>query len=87
MLEIVDFVRGIRMISQSCTHAQSLWYDHPTQEVDTLCKTLVQKTQRGAYWEGHREGSGENDTIMDLQNYGENENLLRPLRERATGIS
>ena len=79
-VEIDDFMCGTWIISQSCTHTQSLWYNQAIQEVEKhFVHDLGAKPQHGVDWEDYEEGSGENDTIMDLQNFRNIENWLGSL--------
>ena len=51
--------------------------DRVVQEVE---KYFVQdfgaSFQHGTYWKGYEEGGGENDSIMDLQNFPDDENWI-----------
>ena len=53
------------------------------QSIQEVEKHFVQdlggRPQCGAYWEDYEEGGGENDTIMDLLHFGDNENWLSSL--------
>jgi hypothetical protein len=49
---------------------------HSKKSRNTMYKTLVQEPQ---HYEDYEEASGENNTIMDLQNFEDNENWLGTL--------
>ena len=79
-VEIDDFIHGTRIIFQSCTHTQSLWYDRAIQEVEKqFVHDLGARPQHRADREEYVEGGWENDTIMDLLHFGDNENWLGSL--------
>ena len=77
-VEIDDFIHGTRIIFQSCTHTQSLWYDWTIQEVKKhFVHDLGARPQHGVDREDYEEGIWENDTIiMDPLHFGDNENWL-----------
>ena len=48
-VKIDDFVHGTQIISQSCTHTQSLWYNRVIQEVEKqFVQNLGARPQNGA---------------------------------------
>ena len=50
-----------------------LWYDRAVQEVEKyFVQDLGARPQHGADRDDYEEGGGENDTIMDLQNFDDN---------------
>ena len=52
------------IISQNCTHTQSLWYDWAIQKVNRhFVQDLGARTQHGVDREDYEHGNGENDTI------------------------
>jgi len=79
-VEIYFFIHKTQIISASCTHLQSLYYDRAIQEVKkTLCTRSWCKTQHEANWEDYEKGGEENDTIVDLLHFEDNENWLGSL--------
>ena len=62
-------------------HTQAkLIYDWAIQEVEKhFAQDLGARPQHEANWEDYEEGVGENDTIMNLQNFGDGENQLGSL--------
>ena len=48
-VKTIDFIHGTWIISESCAHTQSLWYDWAVQEVKKhFVKDLGARPQHGA---------------------------------------
>jgi hypothetical protein len=63
-VDIDYFIHMTHIISQSCTHTQSLGYDWAIQKVNRhFVQDLGARTQQGVDREDYKHGNGENDTI------------------------
>ena len=67
-------------LSPKVAHTQKLVYDRGVQKVE---KHFVQEfgatSQHGAVWKDYEEGGEENDTILDIHNFGDDENSFGSL--------
>ena len=74
-IEIDNFIHGIWIISQKLHTYAKLMYVCEVHEVEGhFVHDLGARSQHEGDKENYEEGSGENETNMDLQNFGNDEN-------------